>query len=176
MPLFFVLSFHTLGNCSKCVISCFVISRTTSFNFLVYEPIKNQLKPFKCQEMVLDIFLFPNLIFLWHDIQFKIISIIKLSFSCQTMRAICLFETHFDHRRYLLHMKMQIIGKKTWLRWLQYDVVNSQNQYRFYDDNGDWNQRFFGVMLAVDSCEDHTNHYFSENGFDDNFGTNWGNK
>ena len=153
MPLFFVLSFCTLGNCSKCVISCFVISRTTSFNFLVYEPIKNQLKPFKCQEMVLDIFLFPNLIFLWHDIQFKIISIIKLSFSCQTMRTICLFALHFDHR-YLLHMKMQIIGKKTWLRWLQYDVVNSQNQYRFYDDNGEWNQRFFGVMLAVDSCED----------------------
>ena len=92
------------------------------------------------------------------------------------MRAICLFELHFDHWQYLPHMKMQIIGKKTWLRWLQYDVVNSQNQYRFYDDNGDWNQRFFGVMLAVDSCEDQTNHYFSENGFDDNFGTNWGNK
>ena len=87
MPLFFVLPFCYFGNCSKCVISSFVISRTTSFNFLVYEPIKNQLKPFKCQEMVLDIFLFPNLIFcVWHDIQFKIISIIKLSFSCQTMR------------------------------------------------------------------------------------------
>ena len=96
MPLFFVLSFCTLGNCSKCVISCFVISRTTSFNFLVYEPIKNQLKPFKCQEMVLDIFLFPNLIFLWHDIQFKIISIIKLSFSCQTMRNLPLWITFWS--------------------------------------------------------------------------------